>query len=71
MGDNLPPFAQETLLNAFRTHYHRFVERVGEVVGSRSDPIVIARLGDDLDEFAAIVAAVRPLSELKDFSYIL
>ncbi|KAJ7224525.1 hypothetical protein GGX14DRAFT_350640 [Mycena pura] len=55
--DNLPRFAQETLLNAFREHYHHFVERVDEVVGSRSDPTVIARLGDDLDEFAAIVAA--------------
>ncbi|KAF8143071.1 hypothetical protein K438DRAFT_2110938 [Mycena galopus ATCC 62051] len=48
----LAPFAQEVLLNAFRTHYQRFQNAVGDLVGSHTDAIVIERLGDDINEFA-------------------
>ncbi|KAF8174024.1 hypothetical protein K438DRAFT_1479756, partial [Mycena galopus ATCC 62051] len=47
---------QEVLLNAFRTHYQRFQNAVGDLVGSHTDAIVIKRLGDDIDEFANMVA---------------
>ncbi|KAJ6457388.1 hypothetical protein C8R45DRAFT_1056388 [Mycena sanguinolenta] len=47
------------LLNSFRTHYQRFQTQVTDLVGSRADAIVISRLGDDLDEFAQIVAEAR------------
>ncbi|KAJ6448497.1 hypothetical protein C8R45DRAFT_850309, partial [Mycena sanguinolenta] len=36
--------------------YQRFQTQVTDLVGSRADAIVISRLGDDLDEFAQIVA---------------
>ncbi|KAF8183207.1 hypothetical protein K438DRAFT_1907979 [Mycena galopus ATCC 62051] len=51
----LGSFAQEVLLNAFRTHYHRFQAAITDLVGTQTDAIVISRLGDDLDEFADIV----------------
>ena len=51
----LGSFAQEVLLNAFRTHYHPFQAAVTDLVGTQTDVIVISRLGDDLDEFADIV----------------
>ncbi|KAF8217574.1 hypothetical protein K438DRAFT_1426376, partial [Mycena galopus ATCC 62051] len=47
---------QEVLLNAFRTHYQRFQNAVGDLVGSHTDAIVIERLSDDIDEFANMVA---------------
>lgn len=63
----LVPFAQTVLLDAFRTHYHRFQAAVTDLVGSQTDAIVISRLGDDLDEFAEIVteASVATLDEEK------
>ncbi|KAJ7213129.1 hypothetical protein GGX14DRAFT_534298 [Mycena pura] len=63
--DGLPPFAHQALLEAFRTHYQRFVAAMSEIVGSQSDAIVIARLGDDLDEFAAIAAAAKEYTTLQ------
>ncbi|KAJ6458548.1 hypothetical protein C8R45DRAFT_1056287 [Mycena sanguinolenta] len=56
---HLGSFAQGVLLNSFRTHYQRFQTQVTDLVGSRADAIVISRLGDDLDEFAQIVAEAR------------
>ena len=53
-----PTFATEVLLDAFRTHYHRFAAAVTSLATDPTDAIVIARLGDDLDEFAAIVQEV-------------
>ncbi|KAF8122633.1 hypothetical protein K438DRAFT_1913379 [Mycena galopus ATCC 62051] len=55
-GPQLAPFAQEVLLNAFRTHYQRFQNAVSDLVGSHTDAIVIEQLGDDIDEFANMVA---------------
>lgn len=46
------------LLVAFRTHYERFERAVGDVLLSPTDPTVLARLGDDLDEFAALANEV-------------
>lgn len=54
----LGSFAQNVLLNAFRSHYQRFQTAVTDLVGSNADAIVISRLGDDIDEFAEIVNEV-------------
>ncbi|KAJ7026560.1 hypothetical protein C8F04DRAFT_966270 [Mycena alexandri] len=54
MDNSLPAFATETLLDAFRTHYHRFAAAVANLVSNPTDATVIARLGDDLDEYTAI-----------------
>ncbi|KAJ7892446.1 hypothetical protein B0H13DRAFT_2234788 [Mycena leptocephala] len=51
----LGSFALPVLLDAFRTHYHRFQTAVTTLVGSQADAIVVSRLGDDLDKFAEIV----------------
>lgn len=64
--DGPPPFAHQALLEAFRTHYQHFEAAMSEIVGRHSDAIVIARLGDDLDEFAAIAAAASPLQIAKE-----
>ncbi|KAJ6449897.1 hypothetical protein C8R45DRAFT_1057262 [Mycena sanguinolenta] len=64
----LYPFAQNILLNAFQTHYHRFEAAVRDVVNSDSDPIVISRLGDDLDEFANIVAENEAVFSPEEFT---
>src|ERR1700743_1111684 len=54
----LPIFAQTALLNAFRTHYTRFQTLISELDGTTTDATVIARLGDDLDEFTGLVEEV-------------
>lgn len=54
----LGSFAHGVLLAAFRTHFERFKTGVNDIVGSHADAIVISRLGDDIDEFAAIVDEV-------------
>ncbi|KAJ7318081.1 hypothetical protein DFH08DRAFT_917574 [Mycena albidolilacea] len=51
----LGSFAHGVLLAAFRTHFERFKTGVNDIVGSHADAMVISRLGDDIDEFAAIV----------------
>ncbi|KAF8882085.1 hypothetical protein BD779DRAFT_1394954, partial [Infundibulicybe gibba] len=43
------------LLNAFRAHYHHFDQAVQEAMAGSADSVVLARLGDDLDEYAALV----------------
>ncbi|KAF8886368.1 hypothetical protein BD779DRAFT_1611784 [Infundibulicybe gibba] len=48
-----PPLAE--LLNAFRAHYHHFDQEVQEAMAGSADPTVLARLGDDLDGYAALV----------------
>ncbi|KAJ7254002.1 hypothetical protein B0H12DRAFT_1202352 [Mycena haematopus] len=52
----LGPFAQELLLNAFRTQYRRLEAAVQDAVRNHDDVIVLARLGDALDEFKSIAA---------------
>lgn len=51
---------QADLLNAFRAHYHRFTQVVHEAITSHADSTVLARLGDDLDEYLVLVNEVRP-----------
>ena len=48
----------DDLLNAFRAHYHHFVNSIHDAVGSNTDPVVLARLGDDLDEYYSLVLEV-------------
>ncbi|KAJ7145457.1 hypothetical protein C8R46DRAFT_1167479 [Mycena filopes] len=43
------------LLDAFRTHYHRFQASVTTTTQNPTDSVVIARLGDDLDEYSRLV----------------
>ncbi|KAJ7662792.1 hypothetical protein DFH06DRAFT_1088364 [Mycena polygramma] len=52
MEQDLPP---TELLEAFRAHYHRFQASVTEIIHNPTDAVVIARLGDDVDEFAQMV----------------
>ncbi|KAF7311754.1 hypothetical protein MIND_00185800 [Mycena indigotica] len=50
-----PTHGPEVLLQAFYTHFNRFKTAVADIVSTPTDAVVIARLGDDLDEFAAIL----------------
>lgn len=53
---NTPP---SNLLAAFRTQYSRFELTIQDALLNPTDSTVLARLGDDLDEFAIMVAEVR------------
>ena len=44
-----------TLLDAFRLHYNRFETVIGEAITHPTDSSVLARIGDDLDEYATLV----------------
>ena len=57
--------SSEALLAAFRLHYHRFDQAIHEALGAPTDSVVLARLGDDIDEYLAIVNEVSPLHFLK------
>lgn len=48
----------EDLLGAFRLHYNRFERAITDAHTNSTDPTVLARLGDDLDEFLALVTQV-------------
>lgn len=52
----------QNLLDAFRVHYTRFETLVHQAVINPTDSVVLARLGDDLDEFLAMVVEVRILT---------
>ncbi|KAJ6628825.1 hypothetical protein B0H10DRAFT_1650506, partial [Mycena sp. CBHHK59/15] len=43
------------LLDAFRSHYNRFQTSVTAIIQNCTDAVVVARLGDDLDEYARLV----------------
>lgn len=51
--------ASSALLEAFRLYYHRYAAAVTEAVLSSADTNVLARLGDDLDEYLSLVTQVR------------
>ncbi|KAJ7137391.1 hypothetical protein C8R43DRAFT_893734 [Mycena crocata] len=70
MDPEPPTFAQDTLLNAFRTHYHRFQTSVTNIVNNPTDATVIARLGDDLDEFVTIVQEHPNVFSDEEFSIL-
>ena len=67
----LPVFARTALLNAFRTHYARFQTHISELDGTRTDATVIARLGDDLDEFTRMVEEANSPFSLRPLSYFI
>jgi hypothetical protein len=46
------------LLSAFRTHYYRFGQAIHETTAALADSNVLARLGDDLDEYSDLVTQV-------------
>jgi hypothetical protein len=53
---NSPP--EIDLLSAFRIHYRRFESAIADVLTTPTDSTVVARIGDDLDEFSALVTQV-------------
>lgn len=53
-----PVNAANDLLSAFRIHYHQFQLAVTEALNEDTDTTVVERLGDDLDEFTALVNEV-------------
>ncbi len=50
--------SQEQLVSAFRSHFHHYSQAIHEAVQNSADSTVLARLGDDLDEFSQLVAQV-------------
>ena len=48
--------AELDLLDAFRNHYFRYEAIVGEAITQATDSTVLARIGDDLDEYAILLA---------------
>lgn len=49
LGSNLD------LLTEFRTRYCRFQHSIAEAVRTNADSTILARLGDDLDEYQKLV----------------
>jgi hypothetical protein len=52
------PSGRDELLNAFRAQYQHFVHSIHEAVQSGTDPVVLAWLGDDLDEYYRLTQEV-------------
>lgn len=48
----------EDLLTAFRLHYHQFDRAIHDALKGQTDSVVLARLGDDLDEYLTLVNEV-------------
>lgn len=48
----------DDLLGAFRIHYRRFEQAIADTLINHTDSTVLARLGDDLDEFLLLVTEV-------------
>jgi hypothetical protein len=55
-GDSL--HSTQSLLDAFRVHYNHYESMVHEAMSNPTDSNVLARLGDDLDQFMTLVAEV-------------
>ena len=55
------PGGEQYLLDAFRYHYFRYETIVREAITGTTDSTVLARIGDDLDEYATILAEVTRL----------
>lgn len=51
----------DDLLNAFRTQYQHFSVAIPGAIQSNTvtDPVTLARLGDDLDEYCNLAQRVR------------
>jgi hypothetical protein len=52
------------LLTAFRLQYHRFDRSIHEILAAPTDSVVLARLGDDVDEYSVIVNEVHQVNLL-------
>lgn len=56
----------DDLLNAFRAQYQHFSMAIPDAIQSSGndvvDPVSLARLGDDLDEFCNLAQEVRHVS---------
>jgi hypothetical protein len=52
----------DNLLNAFRAQYQHFSIAIPSAIQSNADSVVLARLGDDLDEYYNLVQEVRHVS---------
>lgn len=50
------------LLNAFRAQYLHFSAAIPNAIESNADPVSLARLGDDLDEYSNMAQEVRCVS---------
>ena len=57
--------AELDLLDAFRFHYFRYETVVREAVTHATDSTVLARIGNDLDEYATILAEVSGFSSAR------
>lgn len=57
MSEQIPPPGD--LLAAFRIHYRRFEQAIVDALSNPTDVTVLARLGDDLDEFALLAIQAR------------
>ena len=55
---NIECIQSSDLLIAFWTHYRRFEHAINDALLNPTDSTVLARLGDDLDEFLNLVAEV-------------
>ncbi|KAJ7899720.1 hypothetical protein B0H13DRAFT_1622612 [Mycena leptocephala] len=60
------PLQATSLLDAFRLHYNRFRDAVAAIIQAPTDAVVIARLGDDLDEYVQLVQQVRGKYKLQE-----
>ncbi len=56
--DPLAPNRGLDLLEAFRSHYFRYETIVREAITLATDSTVLARIGDDLDEYSTLLAEV-------------
>lgn len=54
--DPQAPNVELDLLDAFRHHYFRYEAIVREATTQATDSTVLARIGDDLDEYATLLA---------------
>jgi hypothetical protein len=52
----------DDLLNAFRAQYQQFSAAIPAAISSNADPVSLARLGDDLDEYCNLAQEVRHVS---------
>jgi hypothetical protein len=52
------------LLSAFRNIYQQYEQAVTQALHNSADSTVLARLGDDLDEFATLATHVSQVSIL-------
>lgn len=56
MSEDVEGYYEPTLLDAFRLYYNRLESSITNIISSTSanDLIVVARLGDDIDEFSTL-----------------